>query len=322
MQGFRSVRYLCLGLLAFALNGSSATFYPYLDPVQDEITNQLAFLRDTNNVVEGRTAQIRQLNQALNFLQRRGRVSLQSDLQKLATVSALLTRNANADLYEPLLVEAAQNYSTALLSSADSLSTRLEGLPPSRDVTAAMNALDSVNSTLESAQATSDPTLAARLLSRGSLRLLAIEASLTRLNRPTDPILPDANGLRAFINGESFTADTAPLATFSSGTGILTIRGSQNLGSETRSLTLTISGVRDGRTVVERLGETGRGSYAIYTRSGTNTAGYTSTTGSATVTLDLATGVATGTFNFLGTARSGQATPVQVSGGNFIAPVR
>jgi len=317
---------LCAGLILFAgTRGSAAPLYPYLADVRTEITNQLAFVSDTNNAVIGsRSAQIRLLTQARNLISRRGRSSLQGDLQLLATVSALLSRTGTNNLFAPLLDEAMQNYATVLTENSGTLAATLTTLPPSPSVTAAMDNLDAINGVLDQASTAATPALASRLLSRASLRLIALQTVVTRLTRVPDPTPPPAgvNEFRAFINGETFVADTVPLATFSPGTGFLTLRAAQNLGGETRSMSLTMSGVRDGRTTVIQFGNVLQGNYAIYTRSGSNTVGYTSTSGSATVTLDATNHTVSGSFNFIGTSQAGLAAPVQVSGGTFTANVR
>jgi hypothetical protein len=306
-----------LAVLIFVLcfsTARAATLLPYLVPVRNEITNQLAILlADTNT---DNSAQIRTLTQARNLVDRRGRASLQNDLQTLANVSLLLSRTDLALTFSPVLEAAAQNYLATLETTAAVLETNLANLPASDQRVAAEASLDFVNLTLDQAAVAATPIASARTMARAAVRLVALQSLVARLNRDATR-RPE---LRAFAGSETFDANN-PTATFSPGTGFLSINGTQTRSGDTRSLSLTISDVRPG-TTVHQLSDASTSDYAIYTRRGTNVVGYTSSSGNIIVTLDAAAQTVSGTFSFLGVSRAGVDAPLQVSGGTFFLRYR
>jgi hypothetical protein len=162
----------------------------------------------------------------------------------------------------------------------------------------------------------STPISASRLLSRAAVRLVAVQSLISRLTEENNR----SQELSAFIGSDFFSANN-PGASFSPATGALTISGSDNSRGQSRAITITLSDVRIG-TSVHSLGSAGTGNYAIYSQRGTNSIGYTSSSGYVAVTIDAAGRIASGTFSFNATASTGRDAPVQVSGGTFFSRLR
>lgn len=309
-------KFLVTGLVFISCLGTThaAFLLPYLIPIRGEITSQLALLSADTNATN--TAEIRALTQARNTLSRRGRTSLQNDLQMLSTLSVLLSRGDLNTTFGPLLDTAVSNYLATLEATTATVETNINTLPPSDQRAAMQTSLDFIEITLDQAASASNPTDATRAMSRAAVRLIALQSVTARLSRDATR-RPE---LRAFVGSETFSADN-PTATYSPGTGFVSINGTQTRGGETRSLSFTISDMRAG-TTVHQLGDSTSSSYVIYTRRGTNLVGYTSTSGNVIVTLDAAAQTMTGTFSFNGTSRAGLDAPVQVSGGTFFLRYR
>jgi len=235
-----------------------------------------------------------------------------------AAAATVLGRSEFADLFSPLIDETLFGYSTILDETALALGATLDGLPQTPQVVSAQRSLEFVGNLQDRADAAPNAEIAARLLSRVALQLNALQTTVARLSRNSTGA---TSSFTAFINGDPFTSDGMTTAIFNPGVGALTISGTQNGGATTRSISLSLNNVRVG-TTVQPLGGVGLGSYAIFSQRGTNVASYTSISGSAIVTVDVATRTVSGTFSFVGSSRSAFDTPVQVSGGSFTLPFR
>jgi len=316
MQRLGIGRLVTATLLVFIVSSaSSATLFPFLIPLRTEITNEIAALTGSTN--RGSAADLRALIQARNAIDRRGATSLNNDLQTLSTVATLLSRGDLAVTFAPLISEAAGNYFAVTSTMADRLGTNVNALPASDQAAVAQNALNSINLTLDQAQAATSPLAEVRTLSRAAIRLVAVQAVVNRLGRDQNRV----DDMTAFINGQSFHAGTTTSAFFDPSLGTLSVNGTQTIGTESQSISLTLGNVRPG-TTTHLLGDSTTDSYAIYTRLGTNVVGFTSSSGFAVVTVDTTAQTVSGTFSFVGTSSAGLAAPVQVSGGNFFSHLR
>jgi hypothetical protein len=307
---------LCSALLAS--EGFSAVFTSYLGPLRTAVLDEIEFV--SSDVTTSNAFALRPLNQTRRALALRTRPSLTSDLQMLAAAATVLNRSQYADLFAPLVEDTLFTYASLLDTTVDSLGATLDTLPQSAQVLSAQRSLDSIISLRERADTSPNAEIAARLLSRAALQLNALQTTAARLARGNGSG-NSSTALSAFINGDSFTADSITSAIFNPGVGALTITGTQRTGDATRTLTLSLTDIRSG-TTTHILGGVGLGSYAIYSSRGTNILGYTSVSGSATVTVDTFNRTATGTFSFVGSGRSFFDPPVQVSGGTFSLPLR
>lgn len=297
---------------------SAATAFPFLTPIRTEILGQIASLNDTNLhpilTAQERT-QLRALLQARNLLSRRGRASLAGDLQMLSTLSLQLGRLFPQGEFEPLLDDAVVQYQAVLTSTSSTLATNINRLPPSQQTATAAHALESIDTTLAQVDSATSTVAAARLLSRAALRLVAVQALVARLLRDIDRPMQ----MTAFVDASTFRSGPASTsATFHSDLGLLTVTGTQTTPGtrDSRTITLSMANVHEG-TTTHQFGSVASGTFALYTRRGTNTVGFTSSSGFAIVTVDSAAGTISGTFSFMGNSLINLDPPATVSGGNF-----
>jgi len=296
--------------------------------IANEITtlNGITNETDTPRDIRQRRAQVRTLLQVRRLLDHSGRATLGSDVQLLTTVANALGRSfPNNDEFTLLLGDAAANYRDVIAQVATTLREELSGLPSSPFTDAAEQALDFIDVNLAKAGGATTPAAAARTLSR-TATLLSRAQTFIRQARTT---APQREEFTARIGGLFFRANDGltPVADFSSAAGVLVIAGTQRLGpqGETQTLTLSLDNVRGG-TTVRLLGDLVSGNSATYTTTTpTNSMTFTSVSGTARVTLDLLANTVSGDFSFVANQdaldpldSAGDASVIVTSGEFFV----
>jgi hypothetical protein len=315
-------RYLAFVAVVIAtgvIPARAAVFEPSIvAPIRDAIVEELAAL--TNNP-SGSTQELRQrrlLRQAQRTLDRAGRPSLFGDVQILASLASSL-RNAFPDgEFDLLLQVAIADYRDALVDATLSVSNRLSTLPASGANINASNTMAGILTTLAGLDPRSGITGGIQALTRASVRLRALEGLLTR----TRPASNRGDRMTARVENAGFLATGADVSAIYNAAGqFLTLNARQVSGVPplSRSIKLFVANVT-ASTTTHSLGSPVTGTYAIYSAaSSTNSDGFTSSSGTATITLDTVANTVSGRFSFSATDELGQANPVRVTAGEFFA---
>jgi len=151
-----------VAVLLLAKPVQAVTLLPYLQPVRNEINNQLALAGGT----PADRKLVNSLNAALRQLDKPGEASLANDTRLLSTLTSSLTKTSTADDFVPLLEMARDNYLAALYNEATSSSARLSGALPSKTQSAADKALGAIFALLDQADTNPDLRVSTRLLAK------------------------------------------------------------------------------------------------------------------------------------------------------------
>lgn len=301
-------------VILWAAQSNAALVYPFIDPIRAEVVAEIVAMQETNGASG---FEYRLLVQARSIIDRRSRASLANDAQVLGSVAGPLLRSANRAIFSPLLATAAQSYFEVIVTDANTAATNLSRLPPSTFVSFAHQSLNLVFLYLDQAASASDLLSQTRLISRAVARLDSVRALIDRIGRDVSP----SPSFTAYIRGDLFQSDAPPSVIYNPGAQVLTISATQIRGLERRSIVLNLSRVVPG-TSSHLLGDSTTDNYAIYTRQETNTVGFTSSTGSAIITVNVDSEGVNGTFSFIGVSRSGLDAPLLISGGRFQASIQ
>ena len=285
-------------------------------PIRSAIADQLAAL--TNNPA-GRGPQARQmrlLRQARRTLDRPGRPSLFGDVQILAGLANSLTRAFPDAEFDLLLQVAVADLQDALRNATVALSNTVAALPPSGSTINASNTLAEVMTSLDQLDPAAGVAGGVQTLSRAAVRLRSVEGLLSRARTTTSR----GDRMTATAGNTRFQAEPGAhlSAIYNPAVQFLTISGTQVSGppTATRTIKLFIANVVPG-TTTHSFGSPATGTYAIYSFAATNSGGFTSSSGTAIVTLDAVANVVSGRFDFSGIDEPGGGGPDRVTAGQF-----
>lgn len=163
--------------LLLAKNAEAATLLPYLDPVRDEVSNQLTL---AGTPTPANRKLINSLNAALKQLNKPGLTSLANDTRLLSTLVPALLKTSVSNVFLPLLDTAKDNYSAYLRDAANTSSNRLSAALPSKTQTAADKALAGVFALLDQADANPDLKASTKTLAKVPAKLIAADKVITR----------------------------------------------------------------------------------------------------------------------------------------------
>jgi hypothetical protein len=249
-MSYKSISYAIATAAALLLSKpvQAATLLPYLQPVRDEINNQLASAGDT----PADRKLVNSLKAALKQIDKPGQASLANDTRLLSTLASALTRTSASDNFVPLLETARDNYIAALNNEATSSSDRLNGALPSKTQSAADKALSAIFTLLEQAGTNPDLKVSTRLLAKVPAKLVAADRLISRaLAVQTSTSTSSAAGITAKISGAinyNFKSRKAVVqGTSDSG---LTITGGTGSAQTAYAVLLTMSNLQAGDNTI------------------------------------------------------------------------
>ena len=285
-------------------------------PIRSAIADEFATLTNNPSAPAQQRRQMRLLRQARRTLDRPGRPSLFGDVQILASLANSLTRAFPDAEFDLLLQVAVADLQDALINATLSLSNTVAALPPSGSTITASNTLAGIMASLAQLDPAAGVASGVQALNRAAVQLRSVEGLLSRA-RST---ISRGDRMTARAGSVSFQAETGAhlSAIYNSAVQFLTISGTQISGPPlvSRTIKLYLANVTPG-TTTHSFGSPATGTYAIYSFSSTNSGGFTSSSGTAIVTLDTAANVVSGRFDFSGIDELGGAGPDRVTAGQF-----
>jgi len=271
----------------------AVTLLPYLQPVRDEINNQLA-------LAGGSPADrklVNSLNAALRQLDKPGVASLANDTRLLSTLASSLMRTSTADDFVPLLETARDNYVAALNDEAASSSDRLSGASPSKTQTGADKALSAIFTLLDQAGTNPDLKVSTRLLAKVPAKLEAAERLITRALAAHTSTSSDA-GITAKISGAiNYNFKSRKAVVEGTGSGV-TITGGTGSPQTGYAIVLMMSSLQAGDNTIT-VGTGLYGGWVIFAKT-TSTGsgiGFVGTSGTIHVNYNASNRTLKGTFS-------------------------